>query len=550
MSEKLLIQEFARIGNTPQSIERLRSFVLDLAVRGKLAERRSGDEPASSLLSRIQRQSKERLGGGSRRKSVQFAPITASEAPFSIPETWIWTRVRQVTRDRGQTIPTSDFTYIDVTAIDKKFGRLGSPVVLSAAEAPSRARKVISRGDVLYSCVRPYLLNIAVVDTDLNPPPIASTAFAVLDGFGLVESRYLWTVLRSSYFVECVEDKMRGQAYPAINDSDFSQLPIPLPPLGEQQRIVAKVEELMALCDQLEAAQKERELQRDELRSVSLHRLTSTQDNATDIATDIHFFLDQSPRLITKPEHLAELRQSILNLAVRGRLLPQDPGEAVSGAVPEILPPLELDVGPNNWRWTAFGSVASISGGFAFKSVDYAPTGTFVLRVTNIRPDGAIDRNAPVFLSNDKVSHKMEQFYLSEGEILLVMVGGSLGKIGVVTKDILPALLNQNLWRINPSNNYIDRKFLRLLVDFIVSFQRTITHSTHGHLSRDQFRKAPVHLPPLPEQHRIVAKVDELLAVCDGLESALASAQNERVRLLEWLLHEALADTTGTMAPA
>jgi type I restriction enzyme, S subunit len=96
-------------------------------------------------------------------------------------------------------------------------------------------------------------LNIAVVDNEFEPSPIASTAFAVMYGFGLVLPQYLWITLRSPFMVECVETCMRGQAYPAINDSDFAVLPIPLPPLAEQHRIVAKVNELMALCDQLEA---------------------------------------------------------------------------------------------------------------------------------------------------------------------------------------------------------------------------------------------------------------------------------------------------------
>src|SRR5205823_1535169 len=134
---------------------------------------------------------------------------------------WEWVRIRQVTSDRGQITPDEDFTYIDVTAINKEVGYVANTKVLSASDAPSRARKLVRTGDVLYSCVRPYLLNIAVIENDIIPSPIASSAFAVLNGFGLVIPRYLWIALRSSFMIECVEAKMRGQAYPAINDSDF-----------------------------------------------------------------------------------------------------------------------------------------------------------------------------------------------------------------------------------------------------------------------------------------------------------------------------------------
>ena len=144
------------------------------------------------------------------------------------------------------------FTYIDVTAIDKENGLVIGPKIMAPGEAPSRARKITQRGDVIYSCVRPYLLNVAVIEDDYDPAPIASTAFAILDGHGYVLPRYLWIILRSPFMIVCVENNQRGQAYPAINDADFAVLPFPLPPLAEQHRIVAKVDELMALCDQLE----------------------------------------------------------------------------------------------------------------------------------------------------------------------------------------------------------------------------------------------------------------------------------------------------------
>ena len=129
-----------------------------------------------------------------------------------------------------------------------------SPTVVPVNQAPSRARKLVRKGDVVYSCVRPYLLNVAIVDVAFDPPPIASTAFAILNGHGCVLPRFQWIVLRSPFMVACVEKGMRGQAYPAINDTDFARLPFPLPPLAEQHRIVAKVDELMALCDRLEAS--------------------------------------------------------------------------------------------------------------------------------------------------------------------------------------------------------------------------------------------------------------------------------------------------------
>ena len=253
MNAERLLAHYERIADAPNAIARLRRFILDLAVRGKLVPQDRNDEPASEVLKRIAVEKARLVKVGEIKRGKPLPGFEPDEVRFEVPLGWEWARIREITRDRGQTVPDSDFTYIDVTAINKEVGCIESAKVSSASEAPSRARKIVHKGDVLYSCVRPYLLNIAIVESEISPAPIASTAFAVLNGFGLVVPRYQWIVLRSPFMVACVEEKMRGQAYPAINDSDFALLPFPLPPLAEQCRIVAKVDELMALCDRLEA---------------------------------------------------------------------------------------------------------------------------------------------------------------------------------------------------------------------------------------------------------------------------------------------------------
>ena len=134
-----------------------------------------------------------------------------------------------------------------MTAIDKESGIVSDTRVLSPTAAPSRARKITRRGDVIYSGVCPYLLNVAVIEIEFDPAPIVSTAFTVVNGHSLILPWYLWIVLRSPFMEGCVEENQRGQAYPAINESDFTNLPFPLPPLIEQERIVEKVNELMIL---------------------------------------------------------------------------------------------------------------------------------------------------------------------------------------------------------------------------------------------------------------------------------------------------------------
>lgn len=541
MSAELLLSQFGRVAGSPDAVPRLRTFILDLAVRGLLTEQAEGDEPASNLLAEINQIRAEDQQQRSRLRPREFAPIGADEEPFPVRKTWLWVRLRQITGEHGQAVPSADFTYIDVTAIDKKVGRIANPTVLTAQGAPSRARKIVAPGDVLYSCVRPYLLNVAVVEANYVPPPIASTAFAVLDGYGCCLPRYLWIVLRSTFFIECVEGKMRGQAYPAINDSDLAQLPIPLPPLAEQRRVVATLDELMAVCDQLEAAQMERELQRGALRSVSLHRLSSTNDS-DDAKKDVRFFLNVASRLVTKSEHVGDLRQAILDVAAQGRLVPQEVSdlrhprsEPGAGGLPFEVPAV--------WSVVDIRHTLAADRDISYGVIKLGPEpktgGIPTLRCSDVKPR-RLDLSS-VRTVEPEIEREYARTRLRGGEIV-INVRGTLGGVARVP----PSLAGYNVARevaVVPIASDIDADFI---VNVMAStyFWDLVQESLRGiayvGLNLRTLRDLPVPLPPLTEQRRIVAKVDELMLVCDELETALVSAQYERGRLLESLLRDAL----------
>ena len=179
--------------------------------------------------------------------------------------------------DLGQKVPDETFSYIDVSAVDNKRGLITSKVpVLDPGAAPSRARKLVGLGSVIYSTVRPYLLNVAIVEREYSPMPIASTAFVVLHPYSGVHSRLLFFWLRSPFFVNFVTTQMKGIAYPAINDTDLLRAPVPLPPAAEQHRIVAKVDELMGLIDRLEQHLVAREGTQDDFAVAWTRRVETT----------------------------------------------------------------------------------------------------------------------------------------------------------------------------------------------------------------------------------------------------------------------------------
>lgn len=181
------------------------------------------------------------------------------------------------------------------------------------------------------------------------------------------------------------------------------------------------------------------------------------------------------------------------------------------------------------------GNVADTNTGFAFKSSEYKSQGTLVFRVTNIRPDGSVDLSDSKFIDPVLAQTTYKSFQLQAGDVLLVMVGGSLGKIGLVDEKCLPAVLNQNMWKLVIDKN-IDREFFVLCIRYINQYQLKVTNSTHGHLAQGQYLQKLLGLPPLAEQSRIVSRVNELGALCADLRQSLIAAQSTQGHLADALI--------------
>ena len=566
MNAGRLLALYERLAEAPDAIVRLSRFVLDLAVRGKLVEQDPADEPASELLKRIAAEKARLAKAGEIRKQRILPPV--EEPPFDVPENWCWARIREITSDRGQKVPDATFTYIDVTAVDKENGLVIGPKVLGPSEAPSRARKVVQRGDVIYSCVRPYLLNVAVIEGDFDPAPIASTAFAILNGHGFVLPRYLWIVLRSPFMVACVEQNQRGQAYPAINDADFAVLPFPLPPLAEQHRIVGKVDELMALCDQLEASRREREGTRDRLTNASLARLSAPDTDDGTFRSYARFAVDVLPALTARADQVGRLRQTILNLAVRGKLVEQDPADEpaskqisrISGAKSAAkgrkgsrakglpaLAEIKAEQLPTGWTLVRLDDLAvSMRYGTSIKC-DYDEALTPVLRIPNVS-SGQVSLEDMKFGPLNEGDR--EALALMAGDLLMIRSNGSLdivGRSAVVTPDAEGMSFAGYLVRLCTLNEQLNTRYVWLALNSDAvreQIERPIRSAVGlKNVNLTEFGNLSFWVPPLAEQHRIVAKVDTLTALCDRLEASLNAADVARCNLIESLLHETLNPT-------
>lgn len=234
--------------------EDMKKSILQYAIQGKLVEQRPEEGTAEELYRQIQVEKQKLIKAGKIKKEKPLPEIAEDEIPFDIPESWKWVRIGALTYNWGQKTPDSRFCYIDVGSVNNTSHTLNKEnTVVEAKDASSRAKKIVKKGDVIFATIRPYLKNICIIDKKFPCEPIASTAFAVMHCPEGLLNKYLYYYLLSPTFMRFANarDKAKGVAYPAIGEKDFFNGIIALPPVAEQKRIVAKLEEILPLCERL-----------------------------------------------------------------------------------------------------------------------------------------------------------------------------------------------------------------------------------------------------------------------------------------------------------
>lgn len=504
-----LVEHFELLISAPDGIARLRELILSLAVRGRLVPQLPGDAPAAELLASIGREKAQWVADRKLRRQRPSAAVGAAEQPFELPLGWAWARLPDVSFDHGQSAPQADFSYIDVGAIDPRRGSVTSAVkLLRAADAPARARKRVERGTVLFSMVRPYLKNIAIVERDYVPAAIASTAFAVIHPHTGVHGKYLLHYLRSPEFTEFVARRMVGVAYPAISDSSLFQGLVPLPPSAEQARIVERVDELMRLCDALE----DKALLDARAHALLLDTLLSAlakDERHDERAEGWRRVASHFDQLLDRPEAVDALESVLIRLALVGRLLPQ---------------------APQGWRRLGIGELATLVTDGTHKTPRYSSHGIKFVSAKDVR-SGRLVFDDCKYVSAAEHERLTRRCRPQRGDIL-VSKSGSIGTVVLVDTDEEFSLF-ESLALIKYDQAAFVGEFLRLAIqDACDSLDDGhIKGVAVKHLHLNVLRRLEIPVPPLEDQRRIVAHVGELRALCAGLRERLVAAGDVRARL-------------------
>lgn len=565
MNAERLFALYDRVADAPDAIDRLRRFVLDLAVRGKLVEQNPADEPASELLKRIAAEKARRANAGRTRRKKAVHPQMAPP-PFDLPRTWCWASLGAVfqydagTKCDPKALDTSAWL-LELRDIEKGTGRLLNRVRLGERESRSTKSRFLP-GDVLYGKLRPYLNKVIVA----SETGYSTTEIVAIRPYLPLSSEYCALALRRPDFVDYVTRLGQGTKMPRLRTKDAVVAPFPLPPLAEQRRIVAKVDQLMALCDRMEETRAAREGTRDRLTKASYARLSDTETDASTFRSHARFAIHALPALTARADQVEHLRQTIRNLAVRGKLVEQDPREGSGRDIHARITPAGLSSShtgslskaidgmhpiPSSWTWLSLGQaiVAGPRNGLSPRPSkrEDAPRAVTLTATTSGIFDGSHFKRVDADIRPDS------EYWLQPND-LLFQRGNTPEYVGMAAiydgppgAFIFPDLMIRV--RLSPAVN------LRFVHLFCVSpaartyFSENATgaQKTMPKINQAVLRALPIPLPPLSEQFRIVAKVDEFMALSEQLEAGLGAADGTRSRLLDSLLHGSLGSHDATI---
>ncbi|MET0397155.1 MAG: restriction endonuclease subunit S [Longimicrobiaceae bacterium] len=556
MTPEMLLEQFDVVADAPNGVQKLRELILQLAVRGKLVPQDPSDEPASVLLEQLEADKWRLHREGKLGKQHELPPIRREDMAFEVPHGWEWARIGEVTSKLGsgstphggkRAYMKEGVKFLRSQNVWNHGLRLDDVAHIPPSVHIQMSGTAVEPGDVLLNITGASIGRSAVVPDDFDEGNV-SQHVSIIRPIRKDLRHFLHLSLISPYFQNLIMQVQVGISREGLSKARLSELVVPIPPLPEQHRIVEKVDQLMALCDKLEERQRRREETRVRGSRAALHHLTTDTAN-TVLSDNWRRIKDNFHLLYDAPGTLSELRQAILQLAIRGKLVPQNPSDdpasvlleriaeekrllASEGKIstPKSLPavksqevPFEV---PEGWEWVRFGDVT------LNRDAERVPVPSTV-RETRQGPFPYYGASGIIDYIND---------FIFDGTLLLIGEDGA----NLVLRSTPIAFFAEGKYWVNNHAHVIDGisiDLLRFVAVFInaIDLKPFVTGTAQPKLNQAKLQSIPIALPPLPEQRRIVEKVDRLMALCDQLEAQLSQSRTKAEQLASAVVHHLTA---------
>jgi len=553
MSPERFLEQFGYLADAPNGIVKLRELILQLAVRGKLVPQDQRSSPVDPLKI-------------PRRFTLGASNIDLEAVPFSLPEGWTWAPLLALGDwANGCGFPKSIQGHTDKPHLfckvsdmnlegNDKFIRNTNNTIDDGLAAKWKI-KLHPAGTIIFPKIGGAIsTNKRRVLT--RPTAIDNNCLGITPGTDC-STDWLFLLLRSLDLAKY----QSGTSVPALSQGVIGRIVTGLPPLAEQSRIVAKVDQLMALCDELETKQTQRADTHIHLIRAAHHSLTQPCDH-NEFQSAWQRIRDNFDQLHTTLDSVKTLRQTILQLAVRGKLVPQDPNDEPASvllekiraekerlvaegkikkkkSLPRIEPgdvPLEL---PRGWEWVRVGSVLNVTSGMTFdKGLEKVDGVIPYVKVGNMSMPGneLVITTSSRFIDPDG---RMEDWIIPAGSIIFPKRGGAIATNKKrIVKD--PIFVDLNTMALTPTKGGVDTAYVYQWLSS-VDLATLNTGTSVPQINHKDIEPLPFPLPPRAEQHRIVAKVDQLIALCDDLEAKINANESASRHFAEAVVAELAA---------
>jgi len=537
-------------------IRKLRQLILELAVRGKLVPQDANDEPASELLKRIQAEKAKLIAEGKIKKDKPLAAITEDEKPFELPKGWRWVRFGNIAQhNSGKTLDSgrnSGELHDYITTSNLYWGSFDLSNVRQMPFRDEEFEKCLARKGDLLICEGGEAGRAAVwfYEKDICFQNHVHRARF----YGDIDPYFAYRFFEKLNATGEIDLHRKGVGISNMSGKALSLIIFPLPPLAEQYRVVAKVDELMALCDQLENKHSNAAEAHEKLVNHLLGTLTQSQ-NAEDFSANWQRIAAHFDTLFTTDSSIDALKQTLLQLAVMGKLVPQDANDEPANELlkrirvekakliaegkikkDKPLPPITDDEKPFDlklgWEWVRLGDISSsVQYGYT-DSANHHSREVLFLRITDIQDDAVNWDTVPgcgISLSDS------DSYALANNDVVIARTGGTIGKSYLVAGLNQKAIFASYLIRVgnlSATSEQYKKVFLGSRLYWVQLIARSMG-TGQPNVNGTALKNLTFSLPPLAEQHRIVAKVDELIALCDQLKSRITDASRLQKKLAD-----------------